>query len=228
MQANMDYRALKGPFLAGRTAAVPFTGVLAKAIAGQLAELGATVLCPEAGEDAAALVKRARDKAGGLDILVNCPDLSPGREFLQSGEADWRDVIDAALLPALAAARAAIPFMLEKGYGRVVNVSSIAGKMGLEPYGAHVAAAAAALHGLTKALAREFAARGVAANSVYAGITPADLERAPGLARYADWTPQAGLSRPEEVAKAVAFFCSEQAGFFTGCCLDVNGGLYMD
>lgn len=222
MQPNMDYTLLKGAFLKGRTAVVAGGGPLGDAVAQALAGFGA-IVTGTTGDEAV----RAIEDADSVDILVNCPAFVPAAAFLESSVDDWRGLVETTLVAALAACRAAVPRMLEKGYGRIVNVMSVAGKMGLHPYGAHVCAAAA-MHGLTKSLAREFASRGIAVNTVGTGILPEDLKAAPALSEYVDWTSVPRPCTHEEVAKAVAFLAAEQAGFFTGCCLDVNGGLYMD
>lgn len=229
MQLTIDYSVMKGPFLKDRTAVILGGGTIGAAVSKIFGELGAKVAgLVQTDADAGSMIDACVKSHGKIDILVNCPPLHAGKPFLESGETDWREIIDSSFLSVLAAARAALPHMIQRGYGRIVNVGSVAGKMGLEPYRAQVCGVASAVHGLTRVWAREFAGKGVAVNTVSPGIMQDDVNRTPGLAKYLEWAPMNRVCEPREIAEAVAFLAAEQAEFFTGACLDVNGGLYLD
>jgi NAD(P)-dependent dehydrogenase (short-subunit alcohol dehydrogenase family) len=122
--------------------------------------------------------------------------------------------------------KAAIPGMKARGYGRIVNVASIAGKEGnpnMTPY----SAAKAGVIGLTKALAREVARLGICVNAISPAVidTPLLQQVPPEQARYmVERIPMGRMGRPEEVAALIAWLCSEECSFTTGQCLDISGG----
>jgi 3-oxoacyl-[acyl-carrier protein] reductase len=168
---------------------------------------------------------------GGLHILVNNAGVAVNALTLGSKDADWARAIDINLKGAIHCTRAALrPLMRAREAGRIINITSIVGEMGSAGQGPY-AAAKAALIGLTKTWAREYASRGITVNAVSPGyidteMTAKDLppDRREVLMQS---IPLGRVGKPEDVAAAVAFLASPAAGYVTGEVLRVNGGLLM-
>ncbi len=178
--------------------------------------------------EAEGLVVQAAAALGGLDLLVNNAGLTKDGLVLRMSEADWDAVLDANLKGAFACAKAAVKAMLKTG-GRIVNVSSVVGAMG-SPGQANYVASKAGLIGLTKALAREYAGRGILVNAVAPGFIETDMTR--GLSdkvkdELLRQVPLGRFGQADEVAGAVAFLAGPDAAYITGQVIHVNGGLYM-
>jgi 3-oxoacyl-[acyl-carrier protein] reductase len=236
--------------LGGRTALV--TGAsqgLGLAIAGRLAAAGARVIV--SSEDAAAAERAAagigavgarldvRSRAdheavlaehGPVDILVNNAAVTVPTDFFAITDDEWARVLDVNLRGAFVALQVFGSAMAERGWGRIVNHASIAGQQGGAVAGAHYAAAKAGLIVLTKIVAARLAPRGVTVNA----IAPAAIEGpamatmpAGRVAAVRSGIPVGRFGTAEEVAGAVLYLCSADAGYVTGTTVDVNGGLHM-
>ncbi|ACL75064.1 3-oxoacyl-[acyl-carrier-protein] reductase [Ruminiclostridium cellulolyticum] len=180
-------------------------------------------------EDVKTLMNTAVNTFGGIDILINNAGITKDKPMAMMSEDDWDTVLDINLKGAFLCTKAAAKLMLKKKYGRIVNISSVAGNYG-NPGQANYSASKAGLIGLTKTTAKEFAPRGIICNVVCPGaivsdmteILPDDLKK-----KYIEKIALGRFGTPEEVANVVAFFASEEAGYVTGQVIDIDGGLVM-
>jgi NAD(P)-dependent dehydrogenase (short-subunit alcohol dehydrogenase family) len=175
------------------------------------------------------MVSRILDDLGTVQIIVNNAGITRDRSFVKMNREMWLDVINVNLTgPAMIIHRLIQP-MIETGWGRIINITSIVGQMG--NFGqANYAAAKGGLIALTKTLAREFARKNVTVNAVAPGFIETDMTAEvpeAGLEAVRQLTPMGRLGKPEEVAAAVTFLASPAASFITGAVVDVNGGMYM-
>jgi 3-oxoacyl-[acyl-carrier protein] reductase len=173
--------------------------------------------------------RRLVEEAGELDLLVNNAGLTRDGLIARMPDEDWRDVLETNLSGAFYTCRAVARSMMRRRSGAIVNVSSIVGLHG-NPGQTNYSASKAGIIGLTKALARELAPRGVRANVVAPGYVDTRLtreisEEMRGL--MLQNTPLQRFGEPEDVAGAVRFLCSDEASFITGEVLLVDGGLGM-
>ena len=174
-----------------------------------------------------AMVKEVMSRFGRLDILVNNAGITREGLMPMLKDADWDAVLDANLKGAFHCMRAAYRPMMKQKYGRVVNLSSIVGLRGNAGQ-ANYAASKAGLIGLTKSMAKELAGRNVTVNAVAPGFIDTDMTAAlPEKARESMLAsiPMGRLGQGEDVAKAVAFFAGDGAGYVTGQVLCVDGGM---
>ena len=177
------------------------------------------------------LVAEALDRFGRLDILVNNAAAAWSTRFEQITEEEWRRALDVNLTAAFLCTQAAVPAMKAQAYGRVINLSSTAGKSVSTLGGAHYTASKAGLLGLTRAAAKELGPFGITVNAVCPGLIDTELTREHAtpedLASYARSFPIQRLGTATEVADLICFLASEQAGYITGASLDINGGDLM-
>jgi len=178
-----------------------------------------------------AMVGRVLDRCGRLDVLVNNAALALSTRFEKISEEEWRRAMDVNVTAPFLLIRAALPAMKAAGYGRIVNISSTAGKSVSTLGGAHYTTSKAALLGLTRAAAKELGPFGITVNAICPGLIDTELTRENAsdddLARYARSFPIQRLGRPVEVADLICFLASEAAGYITGASLDINGGDLM-
>lgn len=178
-------------------------------------------------------VNKMRDKAvaefGKLDILVNNAGIVKDKSFVKMTSEMWDDVISVNLTGTFNCTKAVIDGMLERRYGRIVNISSVIGRMGNRGQ-ANYAASKAGIIGLTQTLAKEFADKGVTVNAVAPGFVATDmLKSVPAniMEKILALIPMGRLGKPEEIASAVTYLVSPEAGYITGQVIDINGGLYI-
>jgi acetoacetyl-CoA reductase len=174
-------------------------------------------------------VKKIEAELGPIEVLVNNAGITRDTTMHRMRPDQWNDVIRTNLDSCFNMSRAVIEGMRSRGFGRIVNISSIngqAGQIGQTNY----AAAKAGLQGFTKALAQEGAPRGVTVNAIAPGYVATDMVRAvPAnvLEQIIARIPVGRLGKPEEIARAVLFLAADEAGFITGSTLSINGGQYM-
>jgi 3-oxoacyl-[acyl-carrier protein] reductase len=196
-------------------------------------DLGALAVPTDVSDEEAvrAMVEATVRRYGRIDILVNNAGICPLTQFESISHAEWDRVLAINLTGAFLGCQAAAPHMRDAGYGRIINISSVAGKMGGVTVGVHYAVSKAGLLGLTWSLARLYASFGITANAIAPVTVETDLTR--------EWPPEileqlrrsiplGRLARVADVASAAVFLASEQSGFITGEVLDVNGGFLMD
>jgi len=228
---------------------------IGKAIAQTLAQQGATVVGTATSEAGAAAINEWLQTSGGAGlmlnvttdgaidafiehvqqrfgapvILVNNAGITRDNLLLRMKDAEWDDVIATNLTAIFKLSKACLKGMSKARWGRIVNISSVVGSMGNAGQ-TNYAAAKAGLEGFSRALAKEMGSRGITVNSVAPGFIATDmthvLPEAQQQALLAQ-IPAGRLGQPEDIANAVAFLASDQAGYINGVTLPVNGGMYM-
>lgn len=170
---------------------------------------------------------RVADEIGPVDVLVNSAGIvGPNKPFLETTVEEWRRVLDVNILGTVNTMRAFVPGMCDRGWGRVVNIASMAGKDG-NPNLSIYSASKAAVIGLTKSIGKELATAGVLVNVVAPAViaTPMNHDTAPDVLAYiTSLIPMKRIGQPEEVAELIAFLCSDQVSFSTGAVYDISGG----
>ena len=178
-------------------------------------------------------VNRMRDEVvkelGKIDILVNNAGITRDKSFVKMTPQMWSDVLSVNLDGPFYCTKAVIEGMIERKYGRIVNISSVIGRMG--NFGqANYAASKAGLIALTKTLAKEFATKGITVNAVAPGYVGTEMVKSVPkeiLEKIIAQIPLGRLGEPSEVAGAVAYLVSEDGKYITGQVIDINGGLYV-
>lgn len=173
--------------------------------------------------------KKATAEHGPIDVLVNNAGITRDRMFVKMTRDDWDAVIDTNLNSMFNVTKQVVPGMLEKGWGRIIQISSVNGEKG-QAGQTNYSAAKAGMHGFTMALAQELASKGVTVNTVAPGYIGTDMVRAikpEVLDKIVAGIPVKRLGTPEEIGSIVAWLASEDAGFTTGAELSCNGGLHM-
>ena len=193
---------------------------------GRAETFGADVSDPDACQ---ALLKDVIEAFGSVDVLVNNAGITRDGLVLRMKTEDWQSVIDTNLSSAFYLSKVALRGMLRGGYGRIVNITSIVAIRGSVGQANYIAAKAGMI-GLTKALAREYGARGVTVNAVAPGFIESDMTDALTddlRSAYLEQIPAGRFGRPEDVAAVVAFLVSAEAGYVNGQTLAVDGGMVM-
>ena len=203
---------------------------------GPLANAARPQLCDVSrADEVAQLVTDTVQALGSVSILVNNAGISPKHQGVKAlveamAEDEWRKVLDVNLTGAFLCSRACLPHMRAKGWGRIVNIASQAGRTRTDIAGAHYAASKAGMMGLARTMAVEAGQYGVTCNSIAPGRieTPMAAEAGAAVnAAYLTRIPVGRLGTPDDIAAAAAFLASEEAGFISGITLDVNGGAFM-
>ena len=181
------------------------------------------------GESVKAAVNTVVERHGGLHVLVNNAGITKDRLILQLKEEEWDAVLGINLKGAFLCTQAAARPMMKQRWGRIINIASVVGQMGNAGQANYVSSKAG-LIGLTKTTARELASRNVTANAVAPGyIATAMTDGLPDevKAEFNRQIPLGRMGQPADIAAAVAFLASEEAGYVTGCTIPVNGGMLM-
>jgi 3-oxoacyl-(acyl-carrier-protein) reductase len=180
-------------------------------------------------EEAEAMAEQIRKEFGNIDILVNNAGITRDKSFVKMTKAMWDEVLGVNLTGPFNITRAVLPTMVEAGWGRIINISSIVGQTG--NFGqANYAVTKGGILAFTMTIAREVARKGVTVNAVAPGFIETDMTKdlaSAALDTIKLMTPMGRLGRPEEVAAAIAFLAQPQASYITGQVIAVNGGMYM-
>ena len=219
--------------LHGAGATVALSGTRVEPLEALAAELGsrAHVLpCNLGDADAVeALPKQAVEAMGAVDILVNNAGITRDQIFMRMSDDEWQSVLDVNLTSTMRLCRGVMRPMMKARWGRIINISSIVGATG-NPGQANYAASKAGMVGMTKSIAYEVASRGITANAVAPGFIATamtdkltDDQKAAINAKI----PAARMGTPAEIAAAVLYLASPEAGYVTGTTLHVNGGMAM-
>jgi len=172
---------------------------------------------------------KAKAEHGPIDVLVNNAGITRDRMFLKMSPDDWHAVIDTNLNSMFNVTKQVVPEMVERGWGRIIQISSVNGEKG-QAGQTNYSAAKAGMHGFTMALAQELAAKGVTVNTVSPGYIGTEMVRAIKpeiLEKIVATIPVKRLGTPEEIGSVVAWLAGPDSGFTTGADFSCNGGLHM-
>ncbi len=175
------------------------------------------------------MVRKVRDEFGRIDILVNNAGITRDKSFPKMTPEMWQEVLQVNLTGTFNCTKAVIEGMVAQKYGRIVNISSVIGRMGNRGQ-ANYAASKAGIIGMTQTLAKEFASKGITVNAIAPGFVETEmLKSIPQeiMQKILAQIPTGRLCAPSEVAAAVAYLASKEGDYITGQVLDINGGLYM-
>ena len=172
---------------------------------------------------------KAKAEHGRIDVLVNNAGITRDRMFLKMTREDWDAVIETNLNSMFNVTKQVVGDMVERGWGRIINISSVNGEKG-QAGQTNYSAAKAGMHGFTMALAQELASKGVTVNTVSPGYIGTDMVRAireDVLDKIVGTIPVKRLGQPSEIASIIAWLASDEGGYSTGADFSVNGGLHM-
>ena len=172
---------------------------------------------------------QAKAEHGTIDVLVNNAGITRDRMFLKMSREDWDAVIETNLNSMFNVTKQVVADMVEKGWGRIINISSVNGEKG-QAGQTNYSAAKAGMHGFSMALAQELATKGVTVNTVSPGYIGTDMVKAirpDVLEKIVATVPVKRLGEPREIASIIAWLASDEGGYATGADFSVNGGLHM-
>jgi NAD(P)-dependent dehydrogenase (short-subunit alcohol dehydrogenase family) len=204
----------------------------AKEVSKKIESMGRHSIICQANVSDAEQVWKMRDEVvrqfGKIDVLINNAGITRDKSFAKMTPQMWSEVLSVNLDGTFHCTKAVIDGMLERKYGRIVNISSVIGRMG--NFGqANYAASKAGIIGFTQTLAKEFASKGITVNAIAPGFIETDMVRSisgEAMEKVLAQIPLRRLGKPEEVAGAVAYLVSE-GDYITGQVIDINGGLYI-
>ncbi|AGA32911.1 Acetoacetyl-CoA reductase [Thioalkalivibrio nitratireducens DSM 14787] len=180
-------------------------------------------------EDSQQMVRDIETRVGPIDVLINCAGITRDKTFRKMEPDQWRAVISTNLDSLFNVTRQVVDGMMERGWGRIVNISSVNGQRG--QFGqTNYSAAKAGAHGFTMALAQEVARKGVTVNTVSPGYIATEMTQAIAeevRQQIIAQVPMARMGEPDEVAYLVGVLCDDRAGYITGANYELNGGLFM-
>lgn len=183
------------------------------------------------GDAIRSMIAGTVERFGRLDVLVNNAAVAFPTKIDAIPEQEWRETLNVNLTAAFLCLQAAIPAMREQGYGRVINVSSTAGRSVSTLAGAHYSASKAGLLGLTRAAAKELGPHGITVNAVCPGMFDTELVHSNATDERIETLtagfPARRLGRPPELAELICFVASEHAGYINGASIDINGGALL-
>jgi acetoacetyl-CoA reductase len=180
-------------------------------------------------DDCNRVVKEVLERFGRIDYLINNAGITLDKTVRKMTVDDWHQVLNVNLSGAFQMTKAVLEHMIERGSGRIVNISSVIGETGNVGQ-ANYAASKAGLFGFTKSLALEMAQRGITVNSVAPGFIETEMVAAipeTALSKVVEKIPQRRLGKPEEVARVVRFLLEDESSYITGAIYSINGGLDM-
>jgi len=180
-------------------------------------------------ESTSAAFEKVKAEHGSVDVLVNNAGITRDRMFLKMSPEDWRSVIDTNLNSMFNVTKQVVGGMVEKGWGRIINISSVNGEKG-QAGQTNYSAAKAGMHGFTMALAQELAGKGVTVNTVSPGYIGTEMVKAireEVLDKIVATIPVKRLGEPSEIASIVSWLAGEESGYSTGADFSVNGGIHM-
>ncbi|MEI6385162.1 MAG: SDR family NAD(P)-dependent oxidoreductase [Spirochaetota bacterium] len=198
-----------------------------RVLGGKVMELTLDVASVDEIKDGVGKILR---EMGKIEILVNNAGIAPTTSIDKISEEEWRRVLDVNLNSVFFMSQAVIDPMKKQKWGRIINISSMAGRMGSIVAGCHYGASKAAILGITKNFARFLAMDGVTVNAIAPGPVMSDIIRsfsAEKVLMLKQNSPMGRIGTVENVAETVAFLCSDGADFMTGATIDVNGGMFM-
>jgi len=176
-----------------------------------------------------AAFSKTKAEHGSIDVLVNNAGITKDRMFLKMTREDWDSVIETNLNSMFNVTKQVVGDMVEKGWGRIINISSVNGEKG-QAGQTNYSAAKAGMHGFSMALAQEMATKGVTVNTVSPGYIGTDMVNAireDVLAKIVATIPVKRLGKPSQISSIIAWLASEDGGYTTGADFSVNGGLHM-
>lgn len=216
----------KGAFVIGTATAEKG----AESISAYLGEKGRGLVLNVADQSSIETVlEHIKQEFGDIDILVNNAGITRDNLLMRMKDDEWFDILQTNLTSVYHLSKAMLRSMMKKRFGRIITIGSVVGSMG-NPGQSNYCAAKAGLIGFSKGLAKEVASRGITVNVVAPGFIATDMtdvlteEQKNGILSN---VPAGRLGDPKDIAKAVAFLASDDAGYITGTTLHVNGGLYM-
>ena len=222
--------ARQGAKVVGTATSESGAGTITEYLSSIRAECGKGVVLDVTNtERCSAIVEQVQKEFGGLSILVNNAGITQDQLAMRMKDEEWDAVIATNLTAVGRLSRLVLRGMMKAKHGRIINITSVVGSAG-NPGQMNYAAAKAGVAGMSRALAREIGSRNITVNCVAPGFIDTDMTRELGEQQVGALMQQIPLGRfgmPEDIASAVAFLASLQAGYITGTTLHVNGGMYM-